>query len=100
MSESVSSITLPEVKVSKELNYSAALINRPKYRFQRILPQSGSQNSALSQGLEIIFELPPQTVYNLANTILSFTFTPLAGGANSTNWIFRDTIPFFDQIQL
>lgn len=99
MTESSSSL-------SQQLDYKKVNYVHPTYKYNRVLPLSGSQNSIITTagGNEVLMEFPISAI-NLSRSILKFTLTPAAGGQNAAlvnlyNWIYLDTLSPIRQIQL
>ena len=73
----------------------------PSYRFAKLYKTTGGQDITVGTSLqETEFELPTRCM-NLSRSKLRFTATPTAAGADPNfNWIYKDLIPCFRQIQL
>jgi len=72
----------------------------PHYQFTRIYQQTGGQAVTIdTSNPESIFELPPK-VMNFSRSIIKYTATPTAGGANAANWLFQDCVAGIRQMQL
>jgi hypothetical protein len=87
--------------VAQELDYGTHTISHGSYQYSKVTQQTGTTTVTINTGgNDSIFELPPK-VYNFAKFILSFTMTPVAGGAaNRFNWVSVDGVPMIRQIQL
>jgi len=93
MTESSSSL-------SQQLDYKKVNYVHPTYKYNRVLPLSGSQNAIITTagGTEVLMELPISAM-NLSRSILKFTMTPvLLGGAG--NYLHVDELSPIRQIQL
>ena len=87
--------------ISQELDYQKRNFSHPTYTYTKLTQQTGGQTITpqAASNVESIFELPPK-VFNLSKSILSFTFTPPAPGANTFNKYFCDSICEIQQIQV
>lgn len=85
---------------SEELKYRSSSYLHPKQKFQQLQPFSGNQPKVIGTGGgEIIFQLSNK-VMNLSKSILEFTITPNAGGANFQNVKYVKPLAPIRQIQL
>lgn len=91
---------MSEMLTSDKLDYKSMDYAHPTYRFNRILPQSGSQNVTITTagGQESVFEIPV-SAFNLAQSELSYDFSI---PALATKYIYRmkDVQSEIRQIQL
>jgi hypothetical protein len=88
--------------VSKQLNYSKTERMNPSYRITKLTPREGSSAVEIttSGGQQTHFDIP-EYGWNPAKTVLSFTFTPRAGGGGGRyNYTFMDCLSTIRQIQL
>lgn len=87
--------------VATELDYKAVPVSHGTYQLSKIIQQTGGTTVTLTPAgaQESVFELAPR-VMNLGKSILSFTATPAASGANQHNWFHIDGITCIRQIQL
>jgi hypothetical protein len=84
-----------------EMSYGPDKVDHSFYEFLQILPQIGTQFVPLgpSGGQQTIFEIPPNTSFNLSKSFVEFSFTPVAlNGA--FNWVHVNGFPFWNQLLL
>lgn len=86
---------------AEQLNFQYEDRVNPKYRMDKILPQSGGQSATIGSagGESTIFELPV-ICQNLHRSLLRFDMTPAAQAATFYSWIFKDSACMIRQIQL
>ena len=88
--------------VAKSLDYQKVAKSHPYYRYNKILPLSGSQTQTLSSsgGTEVVFEIPV-CAFNLAQSYLQFNLNVgTIGTAGNSPWIYSDVLGAIRQIQL
>eukprot|EP00732_Lithocolla_globosa_P004070 Lithocolla_globosa_v1_NODE_3535_length_1644_cov_125.396476.p1 type:complete len:451 gc:universal NODE_3535_length_1644_cov_125.396476:1375-23(-) len=87
--------------VTQSLDYQQKSVSHPTYQLSKNTPQTGSTTVTIttSGGQESIFEISPK-VMNLSKSILSFTSTPVASGANKRNFVHIDGVSLIRTIQL
>lgn len=88
--------------IAKELDYQTKISSEPSYSYTNIYPQSGgTQFSVANGGSDIIFELPPTSVYNLSRSYISMSVVlPASVVKDEYTWGWIDMYPYFRQIQL
>ena len=89
-----------EIRIAKQLDYKKTPSVDPKYRLTRLIQQTGGQVVQLNTagGQESIFELPVK-VFNLARSRINLQLQIAAPGAGISNYIFGNTIYFWQNIQ-
>ncbi len=88
--------------VAKSLDYEIVATTAPKYKMSLLVPQQGQSNNIVPASTSIsMIELPAYKVFNLAETVLSFTVTAgRSGVGNSANWVYADKASMISRIQL
>lgn len=87
--------------VSKPLDYQKVTKSHPYYRFNKILPINGLQETKLTVagGNELQFEIPV-CAFNLAKSYLNFQMTIPDNGNPNYNWVYADVAGPIRQMQL
>lgn len=88
--------------VSRDFLYGAKDQLYGTYNFIRIQPESNQSTSTITAGTgqDLVFTMPSRTCFNWQKSIISFTATPTAGGVGNFNWMYVNTIPFFQRVQI
>lgn len=88
------------IVVSDSLKFGSKEYSHPKYKLAQLYPLNGQPTGAVTTGGdEVIFQFPVK-VFNLAQSILEMTITPLAPGADSHNIAYKRPLTPVRQIQL
>lgn len=89
-----------ETKFANQINYREKKKEYPRYKLQRVEPESGYSVFTLPAGGGTLtqFRLPANSVYNLSRSFLCFTATPEASG--NFNHLYADFFPFISRLQV
>lgn len=88
-------------QISNQLDYKKDTFIHPTYRYNKILPQVGTQSKTIlaAGGDDTIFEIPVNA-FNLNRSFLQYVFAPAAAAAVGRYWAYKDVLSSIRQMQL